>query len=175
MPEPRGGALQHVRRHRRVGRGARRPDAERSGRTPTDRVARPRRRAQGAPARDRTARSALPRARCGGCRPPAAQHRPRCAECERRSDFRGGGAFAVRRALQLTTRIGGFDDVWRPAVRAAVELLTSDAVEHIGRCADDSCGWLFLDTTRSRTRRWCDMKVCGNRNKVRRFRSDAAD
>jgi predicted RNA-binding Zn ribbon-like protein len=37
-------------------------------------------------------------------------------------------------------------------------------------CADASCAWLFLDTTRNRTRRWCDMKECGNRNKVRRFR-----
>jgi predicted RNA-binding Zn ribbon-like protein len=69
-----------------------------------------------------------------------------------------------------TPRRAGLDDVLRPVVRAAVELLTSDAVEHIGRCADDSCAWLFLDTTRSRTRRWCDMKSCGNRNKVRRFR-----
>jgi predicted RNA-binding Zn ribbon-like protein len=65
----------------------------------------------------------------------------------------------------------GLDDVVRPVVRAAVDLLTSAAlVAHIGRCADDSCAWLFLDTTRSRTRRWCDMKSCGNRNKVRRFR-----
>lgn len=63
-----------------------------------------------------------------------------------------------------------FDDVLQPIVRAGVELLTSANVEHVGRCADDSCAWLFLDTTRSRTRRWCDMKSCGNRNKVRRFR-----
>ena len=53
---------------------------------------------------------------------------------------------------------------------AGVDLLTSDAITHVGCCADDTCLWLFLDTTRSRTRRWCDMKVCGNRNKVRRFR-----
>jgi predicted RNA-binding Zn ribbon-like protein len=69
-----------------------------------------------------------------------------------------------------TPRQAGLDDVLRPVVRAAVDLLTSEAVEHIGRCADDSCAWLFLDTTRSGTRRWCDMKSCGNRNKVRRFR-----
>jgi predicted RNA-binding Zn ribbon-like protein len=69
-----------------------------------------------------------------------------------------------------TPRDARLDDVLRPVVRAAVDLLTSAGVEHIGRCADDSCAWLFLDTTRSRTRRWCDMKSCGNRNKVRRFR-----
>lgn len=74
-----------------------------------------------------------------------------------------------------TPRQPGLDDVWRPVVRAAVDLLTSDALGHIGRCADDSCAWLFLDTTRSRTRRWCDMKSCGNRNKVRRFRQGTGD
>jgi predicted RNA-binding Zn ribbon-like protein len=57
-----------------------------------------------------------------------------------------------------------------PVVRAAVELLTSDAITRVRLCADESCAWLFLDTTRSHTRRWCDMKSCGNRSKVRRFR-----
>jgi predicted RNA-binding Zn ribbon-like protein len=58
-----------------------------------------------------------------------------------------------------------------PIARAAAALLTTDAVTHVRRCADASCAWLFLDTTRSGTRRWCDMKVCGNRSKVRRFRA----
>jgi len=74
-----------------------------------------------------------------------------------------------------TARRVGLDEVLSRVVRAAVDLLTSDRVEHIGRCADDSCAWLFLDTTRSRTRRWCDMKSCGNRNKVRRFRQGIDD
>ena len=60
-----------------------------------------------------------------------------------------------------------------PVVRAAVDLLTGGALERVRTCADDSCAWLFLDTTRNRTRRWCDMKMCGNRNKVRRFRGTA--
>jgi len=60
-----------------------------------------------------------------------------------------------------------------PVVRAAIDLLTTDARERVRVCADDSCAWLFLDTTRNRTRRWCDMKICGNRNKVRRFRGQA--
>jgi predicted RNA-binding Zn ribbon-like protein len=60
--------------------------------------------------------------------------------------------------------------ILRPVIRAAVELLTSDEIARVRMCADDSCAWLFLDTTRNRTRRWCDMKVCGNRSKVRRFR-----
>src|SRR5262249_56797095 len=66
------------------------------------------------------------------------------------------------------------DDLERPfaaVVRAAVDLLTGDQAPLVGRCADQSCGWLFLDTTRNRTRRWCVMKECGNRAKVRRFRA----
>jgi predicted RNA-binding Zn ribbon-like protein len=65
------------------------------------------------------------------------------------------------------------DDLERPfaaVVRAAVDLLTGDQAPLVGRCADETCGWLFLDTTRNRTRRWCVMKECGNRAKVRRFR-----
>jgi predicted RNA-binding Zn ribbon-like protein len=65
------------------------------------------------------------------------------------------------------------DHLERPfaaVVRAAVELLTGDQAALVGRCADETCGWLFLDTTRNRTRRWCVMKDCGNRAKVRRFR-----
>lgn len=64
----------------------------------------------------------------------------------------------------------GLARITAKVVRAAVELLTSNAALQIGRCADDTCQWVFLDTTRSHTRRWCDMKSCGNRSKVRRFR-----
>jgi len=65
----------------------------------------------------------------------------------------------------------GLDAVLRAVVRAAVDLLTASDPQRLGMCADDSCAWLFVDATRSGTRRWCDMKSCGNRNKVRRFRA----
>jgi predicted RNA-binding Zn ribbon-like protein len=77
--------------------------------------------------------------------------------------------------LELTTGDAGTesvaDPILTPVVRAAVELLTSADIARVRTCADGSCAWLFLDTTRSRTRRWCDMKSCGNRSKVRRFRA----
>jgi predicted RNA-binding Zn ribbon-like protein len=34
------------------------------------------------------------------------------------------------------------------------------------------CGWLFLDTSRGGKRRWCSMRICGNREKVSRHRAD---
>ena len=58
-----------------------------------------------------------------------------------------------------------------PVVRAAGDLLTSPEREQVRECASDTCGWLFIDGSRNHSRRWCDMKVCGNRVKVRRHRS----
>jgi predicted RNA-binding Zn ribbon-like protein len=85
--------------------------------------------------------------------------------------FKGAALAPSGERFALETRAEAWlDPVIRPVVRAAVDLLTSDALKRVGRCADDECAWLFLDTTRSRTRRWCDMRACGNRHKVRRFR-----
>ena len=36
-------------------------------------------------------------------------------------------------------------------------------------CANSDCGWLFIDMSRNKSRRWCDMKDCGNRAKGKRF------
>lgn len=55
-------------------------------------------------------------------------------------------------------------------VDAALELLTSGRVANIKQCDGPPCGWLFLDESRTRQRRWCSMQDCGNRAKVRRFR-----
>jgi predicted RNA-binding Zn ribbon-like protein len=62
------------------------------------------------------------------------------------------------------------DWMLKPIVRSAAELLTSDELTRVKECADDKgCGWLFLDQSRNRSRRWCDMKDCGNRAKAKRF------
>lgn len=61
------------------------------------------------------------------------------------------------------------DRVLWPAVRSAADLLTSSAVERLRMCEGEGCGWFFMDTTRNRSRRWCNMASCGNRAKVKRF------
>ncbi len=55
--------------------------------------------------------------------------------------------------------------------QSANDLLTSGDILRLRLCADDTCRWLFLDTSKNHTRRWCDMKTCGNRSKARRFHS----
>jgi predicted RNA-binding Zn ribbon-like protein len=59
--------------------------------------------------------------------------------------------------------------------QAAADLLLSNRVAQLRSCASDTCRWLFLDTSKNHTRRWCDMKVCGNRMKARRFHARQAE
>ena len=74
---------------------------------------------------------------------------------------------------------GGVREEWRtsdsleqvlwPVAIDAWDLLTEPELTHVRRCPGESggCGWLFLDESRSGNRRWCDMRTCGNRAKVR--------
>ncbi len=56
-----------------------------------------------------------------------------------------------------------------PITRSAADLLTSDEERALVReCGADDCAWLFMDTTRNRSRQWCSMQSCGNREKARR-------
>jgi predicted RNA-binding Zn ribbon-like protein len=59
--------------------------------------------------------------------------------------------------------------ILNPVVRSAADLLVSGDLKRVKRCADFACGWLFLDNSRNKSRRWCDMKDCGNRAKASRF------
>jgi predicted RNA-binding Zn ribbon-like protein len=63
--------------------------------------------------------------------------------------------------------------VWALALSAA-DLMTSDDADRIRACDNPECRWLFLDTSKNHTRRWCDMKLCGNRMKARRFKAARA-
>jgi len=58
--------------------------------------------------------------------------------------------------------------VWILA-QSAAELVLAGALQRVRACDADTCRWLFLDTSKNASRRWCNMKVCGNRMKARRF------
>jgi predicted RNA-binding Zn ribbon-like protein len=83
----------------------------------------------------------------------------RCLE-NRGAEYIWAWAGAERRPL---------DAVLWPIALAGAELLTSADRSKVRTCAAHDCGWLFLDTSRSRRRRWCTMRSCGNRAKARRF------
>lgn len=50
-----------------------------------------------------------------------------------------------------------------PVVKSAFDILTYEDFRRIKECP--RCGWLFLDTSKSGKRKWCDMNVCGSREK----------
>jgi predicted RNA-binding Zn ribbon-like protein len=88
---------------------------------------------------------------------------------------------AAREHEELRPRARGFAWVWREdagatdqipwaVARSAAALLTSDDLAALRQCARRECGWMFLDTSRNHSRRWCDMRDCGNLEKVKRFR-----
>ena len=81
--------------------------------------------------------------------------------------------------LRVTLTVDGFNWQWAlsrdaldrmlwPVTRSAAELLTSGELSRVRMCAGDDCGWLFFDTSKNRSRRWCSMEDCGNRAKARR-------
>jgi predicted RNA-binding Zn ribbon-like protein len=56
-------------------------------------------------------------------------------------------------------------------LRVAADLVLSESFQKVRACDSPECRWLFLDTSKNHTRRWCDMKICGNRMKARRFKA----
>ena len=57
-----------------------------------------------------------------------------------------------------------------PIVESAVDSLVRGELERLRTCADRRCPRHFADDTKSHTRRWCDMRTCGNRAKAQRRR-----
>jgi predicted RNA-binding Zn ribbon-like protein len=59
-----------------------------------------------------------------------------------------------------------------PVVESAADTLVTGELTRVRRCvADPPCPRVFLDTSRSGRRRWCDMRTCGNRAKAARHRA----
>lgn len=63
------------------------------------------------------------------------------------------------------------ESVLWPIARAALELLTEVDASRLRVCPveDGGCGWVVLDKTRNRSRRWCEMAACGTEAKSRRL------
>jgi predicted RNA-binding Zn ribbon-like protein len=55
-------------------------------------------------------------------------------------------------------------------VAAMAELARTDEWPRLKACRDEHCRVAFYDHSRNRSRAWCSMEVCGNREKARSFR-----
>ncbi|MGW2477734.1 CGNR zinc finger domain-containing protein [Streptomyces sp. NPDC001665] len=54
----------------------------------------------------------------------------------------------------------------------AIAIIAGERDGRLALCASPTCRAAFFDTSRSRTRRWCDMNTCGNRQKKARFQAN---
>lgn len=63
----------------------------------------------------------------------------------------------------------GLDGLLVPIAWSAGRLLGSEQLPWVKQCEGERCGWLFLDTTRNHSRRWCLMSDCGSRAKAKRY------
>lgn len=89
---------------------------------------------------------------------------------------------AAARRARLTLRFTGPDETALEPEASGVDgalgrllaIVTASIEDSSWRrlkvCPADDCQWAFYDESRNRSATWCDMKVCGNRAKVRGFR-----
>ncbi|MFD0312734.1 CGNR zinc finger domain-containing protein [Streptomyces flavalbus] len=98
------------------------------------------------------------------------------------------GAEQALRELPVLISVGAaHDGVLTPApdlppVRKALaalaiawsELAVTGEAARLKRCAEHACAWVFWDASKNRSRRWCSMRVCGNRAKARRHAAKQA-
>jgi predicted RNA-binding Zn ribbon-like protein len=63
---------------------------------------------------------------------------------------------------------GPVERILGPISLSILTLLTQTNLSRVKQCQGEHCGWIFFDTTKNKSRRWCEMEVCGNRAKQRR-------
>lgn len=88
----------------------------------------------------------------------------RLTEAARRLDvslcFEGAGG------VRLESGAGGVG----PILAAAGQAMVDGSWTRLKACRSDTCRWAFVDLARNRSRHWCSMETCGNREKARAFR-----
>lgn len=92
------------------------------------------------------------------------------------ADVTTASAVLERAAWRTDLRVGfaGGKLVFESAdavLTAVAEAMADGSWTRLKACRSDTCQFAFVDTARNRSRRWCDMAVCGNRAKARRYRS----
>ena len=73
--------------------------------------------------------------------------------------------------IGLSPRADNFDGVLAELLVPVAMAAADGSWKRVKACRAGDCHWAFYDTSRNRSGRWCDMSVCGNRTKVRAYRT----
>jgi predicted RNA-binding Zn ribbon-like protein len=87
------------------------------------------------------------------------------AACVARAQFTPDGG---RYVWSWAPRQAAVEAVLGPIALSALATLSQAELTRVKRCQGEKCGWLFFDTTKNKSRRWCEMEICGNRAKQKR-------
>ncbi|MGW5737871.1 MULTISPECIES: CGNR zinc finger domain-containing protein [Streptomyces] len=93
------------------------------------------------------------------------------------NDFSAGGRAAAiltpdgRRRWQLSSP-SRVEDALGVIAADAISVIAGERDGKLALCASPTCRAAFFDTSQSRTRKWCDMNTCGNRQKKARFHAN---
>ena len=90
-------------------------------------------------------------------------------EAAERSRYRT--SFSPDGELTLTPARADLNGFEARLLLAVERLQAQGAWPRLKACTDESCQWAFFDATRNRSRTWCSMEECGNREKTRRYRA----
>jgi predicted RNA-binding Zn ribbon-like protein len=85
---------------------------------------------------------------------------------KRELDIKADTSVFLWRYPEIETTPLGFLE---PVIQSAADLLISGNLDRLKRCSNPMCGWLYYDTSKNNSRRWCCMKTCGNRAKANKF------
>ncbi|MEV0697146.1 CGNR zinc finger domain-containing protein [Saccharopolyspora sp. NPDC050389] len=66
----------------------------------------------------------------------------------------------------------GVEDALGVIAADAISIIAGERDGKLALCASPTCQAAFFDTSQSRTRRWCEMNTCGNRQKKARFNAN---
>ena len=81
--------------------------------------------------------------------------------------FDANGSVAMRPAA------GGLAGALAALLVPVVDAGRDGSWQRVKACRADDCQWAFYDRSRNRSGVWCEMAVCGNREKVRAYRARA--
>lgn len=73
--------------------------------------------------------------------------------------------------IEIAPRAAGYPGVLARLLVPVAHASLDGTWERVKACDAEDCEWAFYDSSRNRSGRWCDMAVCGNRTKVRAYRS----
>ncbi len=79
--------------------------------------------------------------------------------------------FGAGGAIDIAPRADGYPGVLAALLVPVTHAAMDGSWARVKACLADDCLWAFYDSSRNRSGRWCDMAVCGNREKVRTYRS----